>query len=119
LSGISGGVAHCFTGGPAEMAEYLDMGFHIGVTGWICDERRGHDLQEAVKELPFDRVLIETDAPYLMPRDLPEKLPARRNEPLVLPHVLTALANYMDCDEAELAAAATRNTDRLFGLGSA
>ncbi|MGI9292053.1 MAG: TatD family hydrolase [Gammaproteobacteria bacterium] len=117
LPDLSGGVAHCFTGGPAEMAEYLEMGFYIGVTGWICDERRGHDLQEAVKTLPMDRVMIETDAPYLMPRDLPEKLPARRNEPAVLPHVLQALAGCMDCDAVELAMSATANTELLFGLG--
>lgn len=116
LPGISGGVAHCFTGGPEEMAEYLEMGFYIGITGWICDERRGHDLQEAVKNLPLERVMIETDAPYLMPRDLPEKLPARRNEPLVLPHVLRSLAKHMDCDETELASSATANTEKLFGL---
>ena len=113
---ISGGVAHCFTAGPAEMRAYLEMGFYIGVTGWICDERRGQALQEAVKELPLDRVLLETDAPYLVPRDLPEKLPGRRNEPRVLPHVLQALAGYMQVDADELAAAATRNTETLFGL---
>jgi TatD DNase family protein len=116
LARLHGGVAHCFTGGSAEMAEYLDMGFYIGVTGWICDERRGQDLQSAVKNLPLDRVLIETDAPYLMPRNLPEKLPARRNEPIVLPHVLQTLATYMNCDIAELASAATANSEKLFGL---
>ncbi len=113
---IGGGVAHCFTGGPAEMAEYLDMGLYIGVTGWVCDERRGHDLREAVPELPLDRLLLETDAPYLMPRDLPEKLSARRNEPCVLPHILSAVARLMGRDESEVAAAATANTKRLFGI---
>jgi TatD DNase family protein len=118
LARLHGGVAHCFTGGPAEMAEYLDMGFYIGITGWICDERRGQDLQSAVKNLPLDRVLIETDAPYLMPRDLPEKLSARRNEPVVLPHVLQALAAHMSCDIAALANAATANSEKLFGLSN-
>jgi len=113
---ITGGVAHCFTGGLSELHAYLEMGLYIGITGWICDERRGQALQEAVRELPLDRVLIETDAPYLMPRDLPEKLPARRNEPVVLPHVLNALARYMNCDADELATAATRNTEELFRL---
>jgi TatD DNase family protein len=114
--GISGGVAHCFTAGPQEMQEYLEMGFYIGITGWICDERRGLSLREAVRDLPLDRVLLETDAPYLVPRDLPEKLPGRRNEPVVLPHILKTLAKHMDCDEAELATATTRNTEHLFGL---
>ena len=117
LGGIRGGVAHCFTAGPAEMEEYLDMGFYIGVTGWLCDERRGHDLQEAVRGLPLDRVLIETDAPYLLPRDLPYKLDdARRNEPAVLPHILNTLARYMGVEPEELASAATANTEKLFGI---
>ncbi len=114
--GLHGGVAHCFTGGPEEMHEYLDLGLHIGITGWICDERRGHDLQAAVRELPLDRVLLETDAPYLVPRDLPEAPRGRRNEPAYLRHILDAAARYMECDPVELAAAATRNTERLFGL---
>ena len=113
---ISGGVAHCFTGGPDAMAEYLEMGLYIGVTGWVCDERRGHDLQAAVPEMPLERLLLETDAPYLVPRDLPEKLPARRNEPKVLPHVLARVARLMGRDEAEVAAAATCNAEALFGI---
>ena len=113
---LSGGVAHCFTGTTEQMLSYLELGLYIGITGWICDERRGHDLQAAVAELPLDRVLIETDAPYLLPRDLPEKMPGRRNEPRVLPHVLHALATYMRCDLEELAGAATANTERLFRL---
>ncbi|HJP05494.1 MAG: hydrolase TatD [Chromatiales bacterium] len=116
IAGISGGVAHCFTGTAAQMHTYLELGLYIGVTGWVCDERRGHDLQEAVRELPPERLLLETDAPYLMPRDLPEKLSARRNEPCVLPHILKAVAGLMDRDEAEIAAAATRNSEKLFGL---
>jgi TatD DNase family protein len=115
---ISGGVAHCFTAGPQEMHEYIEMGFYIGITGWLCDERRGQSLREAVRELRLDRVLLETDAPYLIPRDLPEKMYGRRNEPVVLPHILKTLAEHMQCDEAELAAAATRNTETLFGLKS-
>jgi TatD DNase family protein len=116
LDGITGGVAHCFTGGTAEMHEYLDMGLYIGVTGWICDERRGHALQSAVTELPLDRILLETDAPYLVPRDLPEAPRGRRNEPAFLPHILRVTAGLMDVEPRELAAAATRNTERLFRL---
>jgi TatD DNase family protein len=116
LPAINGGVAHCFTGGPTEMAEYLEMGLHIGITGWVCDERRGHDLQEAIPLLPLDRLLLETDAPYLAPRDMPVKMPGRRNEPYVLPHVLETVARLMQLEPAEVAAAATRNTELLFGL---
>ncbi|NND54263.1 MAG: hydrolase TatD [Gammaproteobacteria bacterium] len=116
LDGLHGGVAHCFTGNAAQMQEYVDMGLYIGITGWVCDERRGADLQAAVPHLPLERLLLETDAPYLVPRDLPEKLPARRNEPRVLPHVLSAVAKLMGRDEADVAAAATRNTEALFRL---
>ncbi len=116
IDDLAGGVAHCFTGGPREMAEYLEMGLYIGITGWVCDERRGHDLQAALPALPLDRLLLETDAPYLMPRDLPQKLPGRRNEPSVLPHVLQTVARLMRTDPAEVAAAATGNSERLFGL---
>jgi len=116
LDRIPGGVAHCFTGSRAEMEEYLDMGLHIGITGWICDERRGHDLQEAVRHLPLDRVMLETDAPYLLPRDLAQKPHGRRNEPSVLPHVLQAAARCMNRSVDDIAAAATRNAERLFSL---
>jgi TatD DNase family protein len=114
---ISGGVAHCFTGSKAEMTEYLDMGLYIGITGWVCDERRSDSLREALAHLPLDRILLETDAPYLQPRDLPQKPASRRNEPSVLPHILEVTAQYMGKPPAQIAAAATRNTENLFGLG--
>lgn len=66
-------VVHCFTGTRAELAAYLDMGLYIGITGWICDERRGKHLQQLVRSIPLDRLMIETDAPFLTPRDLKEK----------------------------------------------
>lgn len=114
---IRGGVAHCFTGGPAELDAYLELGLHIGITGWVCDERRGQALREAVPRVPLDRLLLETDAPYLLPRDLGIKVHARRNEPAFLPHILATIARLRDEDPATIAAAATRNTERLFGLG--
>jgi TatD DNase family protein len=113
------GVAHCFTGDRAELEAYLGLGLMIGITGWICDERRGGALREAARGLPLDRVLVETDAPYLLPRDLPREA-ARgtrgRNEPMHLPHVLRAAARCMEVDARELATASTRNAERLFGL---
>jgi TatD DNase family protein len=116
---IPGGVAHCFTAGLSEMHEYLELGLHVGITGWICDERRGRSLREAVAELPLDRVLLETDAPYLVPRDLPEPPRGRRNEPVYLLHILGAVAGYMGHTPEVVAAAATRNTEVLFGLPGA
>ena len=111
-----GGVAHCFTGGPNQAEGYLELGLYIGITGWILDERRNHDLLEAVPLLPLDRVLLETDSPYLLPRH-PDVKPRkrRRNEPEFLPHVARALARRMRIDPDELAAAARRNTRKLFG----
>ncbi|HUG99287.1 MAG TPA: TatD family hydrolase [Gammaproteobacteria bacterium] len=110
------GVAHCFTGGPRELADYLDRGLYVGITGWICDERRGDALRDAARYLPLDRVMIETDAPYLLPRDLDPKPRTRRNEPMYLPHVLHALARLMDVSPERLAEATTRNAETLFGL---
>lgn len=111
-----GGVAHCFTGGPAEAESYLELGLYIGITGWVLDERRNHDLLNAIPRLPLDRVLLETDSPYLLPRH-PDVKPhqKRRNEPEFLPYVARALAGRMRVDPDELAAAACRNTRTLFG----
>jgi TatD DNase family protein len=111
------GVAHCFTGSRDELADYLDRGLYVGITGWICDERRGDALRAAARYLPLDRVLIETDAPYLLPRDLEPKPRSRRNEPMHLPHVLRALGRAMQVDAGRLAEATTRNAEALFGLG--
>jgi len=116
LDGISGGVAHCFTGDRDEMKTYLDMGLYIGITGWICDERRGHDLRDAAGYLPLDRLLLETDAPYLLPRDLKDKPSGRRNEPSVLPHILHAVAGCMNQSIEAVAEATMQNTERLFRL---
>ena len=110
------GVAHCFTGGPAELTDYLDRGLYVGVTGWICDERRGDALRVAARHLPLDRVLVETDAPYLLPRDLDPRPRSRRNEPMHLPHVVRALAALLGVTPARLAEASTRNAEALFGL---
>jgi TatD DNase family protein len=116
IADLTGGVAHCFTGTRAEMEDYLALGLYIGLTGWICDERRGEALRAAVPALPLDRVLIETDAPYLTPRRPGERRASRRNEPAFLPLVLERAALCMGVDAATLAAASTRNAERLFRL---
>jgi TatD DNase family protein len=113
---LPAGVAHCFTGGPGELGDYLDRGLYVGITGWICDERRGDALRAAARYLPLDRVMIETDAPYLLPRDLVPKPRTRRNEPLHLPHVLRTLARLMDVPVDTLAESSTRNAEALFRL---
>lgn len=106
-------VVHCYTGDKKTLAKLLDMGFYIGITGWICDERRGDDLRDAVSILPLDRVLIETDAPYLTPRGF--HLP-RTNVPNNIVYVARTLAACMGVGEEELTAHAKVNTETLFGL---
>jgi TatD DNase family protein len=114
LSQTVGGVAHCFTEDFGKARAYLDLGLYVGVTGWICDERRGRDLRETVTKLPLDRLLIETDAPYLLPRDLNPKPSSRRNEPAYLPHVLQTIARCRNEDAEVIAEATTANARRLF-----
>ena len=109
-------VAHCFTGERDELHAYLKLGLYIGITGWICDERRGRHLLELVREIPADRLLLETDAPYLTPRDMRPQPKARRNEPAFLPHVLRAVARALRRPEDEVAAQSARNARTLFGF---
>lgn len=116
---LAGGVAHCFTGTRGQMEAYLDLGLYIGITGWICDERRGAELQAAVAGLPLDRVMIETDAPYLLPRTLGARPSTRRNEPAFLPLILEMAARCMGVPVLELAQASTRNAESLFRLAPA
>jgi TatD DNase family protein len=116
---LVGGVAHCFTGGPTELAAYLDLDLYVGITGWVCDERRGGELRAAVPLIPLDRLLLETDAPYLLPRDLAPKPSSRRNEPHLLTHVLERVAALRNETVDAVAAAATTNAERLFGLARA
>jgi TatD DNase family protein len=113
---IEKAVAHCFTGEREELRAYLELGLHIGITGWICDERRGRHLLELVRDIPRDRLLLETDAPYLTPRDLRPQPKARRNEPAFLPHVLRTVARALGRPADEVAAETTRNAITLFGL---
>jgi TatD DNase family protein len=87
---ISNLVVHCFTDTKEALFDYLDLDCHIGITGWVCDERRGLHLRELVKNIPQHRLMIETDSPYLIPRDL--KLKTRRNEPKYLPHIAQVIA---------------------------
>jgi TatD DNase family protein len=110
------GVAHCFTGGEAELDAYLEMGLHVGITGWICDERRGLQLQALVKRIPAGRLLLETDGPYLLPRDLQPRPPSRRNEPAFLPHIAATVARLRGETLEECAAHTTAAARRLFGL---
>lgn len=111
---LSDAVVHCFTGDRTALYAYLDLGLYIGITGWICDERRGAHLQELVRDIPAERLLIETDSPYLLPRDLRPRPRDGRNEPAYLPHVLAAVARARGDDSALLAQQTTTNARRFF-----
>jgi TatD DNase family protein len=113
---LCGGVVHCFTDERQALYDYLDLDMHIGITGWICDERRGAHLQEFVHDIPADRLLLETDAPYLLPRTLRPRPKTRRNEPAWLPEVLRVVAEHCRRPAAQLAAETTANAKRLFKL---
>ena len=108
-------VAHCFTGDKEALHAYLDLGLHIGITGWICDERRGAHLLELVRDIPADRLMLETDSPYLTPRDLRPQPKARRNEPAHLPHILRTVARALGKPPEQLAEETTRNAKAFFG----
>ena len=109
-------VVHCFTGDKATLETYLKMGFSIGITGWICDERRADALREAVSVLPLDRVMLETDAPYLAPRNVQGI--GRINFPQNIRYVAQTLAEYMHVPETELIRHAKENTETFFGISS-
>ncbi|MGH8442975.1 MAG: TatD family hydrolase [Nevskiaceae bacterium] len=112
---LVGVVVHCFTDTAAALEDYLALGCSIGITGWVCDERRGLALREAVKAIPDDRLLVETDAPYLLPRTAPK--PAhRRNEPMFLPFVVRALAEARGQTEAHVGDITADNAKRFFRL---
>ena len=106
-------VVHCFTGTKKELFDYLDRDWHIGITGWLCDERRGLHLRELVKNIPANRLMIETDAPYLLPRTVKPQPSHRRNEPMYLAHIVAELARDRG-EEVEVTAAATTATARAF-----
>ena len=113
---LVGGVVHCFTGDRAALEAYLDLGMHVGITGWICDERRGTHLKELVPLVPAGKLLVETDAPYILPRDLPHRPRDGRNEPALLVHVARAVAACRGETLEELAAHTTRAARELFAL---
>lgn len=121
---LKGMVIHCFTGNEEDLRRYLDLGCFIGITGWICDERRGAELRKLVRDIPQDRLLIETDAPFLLPQSTPDDWHARntigaskrRNEPALLYLVAARIAAEKQLSQTEIEASSTANARRLFGL---
>ena len=115
---IGRAVVHCFTGEKAELFDYLERDFYIGITGWICDERRGMHLRELVKDIPAERLMLETDSPYLLPRNVTPLPSHRRNEPMYLAHICAEVARDRGEDVALTAANATAAARVFFGLAN-
>ena len=111
-------VVHCFTDERKALFDYLDLDCHIGITGWICDERRGTHLRELVREIPANRLMLETDAPYLLPRDIRPQPSDRRNEPMYLAHICAAVARERGEEVEVTAANATAASHAFFAIGS-
>ncbi|MDR2654480.1 MAG: TatD family hydrolase [Oscillospiraceae bacterium] len=111
-------VVHCFTGSEDNLMAYLSLGCSIGITGWICDDRRGLHLRQAVKKIPADRLMIETDSPYLVPRNMRPRASHNRNEPKYLLHIARDIARCRQETTDSLARITYENTMRFFGLNA-
>ena len=116
LPKIPSAVVHCFTGSVYQMQAYLDLDCYIGITGWVCDDNRGQELQEAVKHLPLDKLLLETDAPYLFPKNVKPR--AKNNEPSFLPDVAKKVAELKGIELRLLSEISVENSNTVFGLSA-
>ena len=109
-------LVHCFTGSKAALNQYLDRGFYVGITGWICDPDRGRRLQGLLQDIPQDKLILETDSPYLTPKILQERPPSGRNEPMYLADIARYCAQLLECPEEQLIADTNRNTRAFLRL---
>ncbi len=109
-------VVHCFTDNETALADYLALDCHIGITGWVCDERRGHALYDIVDQIPDERLMIETDCPYLLPRTIRPKPKSRRNEPAYLPWVAERVAQARGQTVDHINTITTANAARFFSI---
>ena len=107
-------VVHCFTGTQAELDEYLELGAYIGLTGWICDAKRNIDLRKSIKNIPIEKMMIETDSPYLIPKNLMVKPNKNINEPKYLPHIANEICELTGYDLEELKSATSNNAIEFF-----
>jgi TatD DNase family protein len=107
-------VVHCFTGNTKELKDYLDIDGYIGVTGWICDQSRNQDLSESIRYIPLDKLMVETDCPYLLPKNIVPKPKKNLNYPFYLPHIVREIANIRNESEELIAEYAYKNTMRFF-----
>lgn len=109
-------VLHCFTGSKDALFRYLDLDLYIGITGWVCDERRGLNLAEIVSEIPLNRLMVETDAPFLLPRNIEPKPSSRRNEPRYLCWVIRKIAECYAISEEQIREQTSANAREFFRL---
>jgi len=116
ISQLPNAVIHCFTGTQTELERCLALDLHIGITGWICDERRGQHLVELVKMIPNNRLMIETDSPYLLPRSMRPKPKSSRNEPKYLPYIAETIANAREQDLQQFLLQTQQTTKAFFNL---
>ena len=107
-------VVHCFTGTQEELDDYLDLGAYIGLTGWICDAKRNVDLRQSIKNIPLEKLMLETDCPYLIPKNLPDKPAKNINEPKYLPHIANEISKLTGVDVEELCSATHDNAVKFF-----
>ena len=113
---VSDVVVHCFTGSREELHDYLDLDCYIGITGWICDERRGTHMKDFLADIPRERLLVETDAPYLKPRNLRPRVKTHRNEPQWLGWIVGTLAAARGEHPGYVAECTTANARRFFRI---
>ncbi len=118
LPKLKGAVVHCFTGDEQQLNAYIDLGLYIGITGWVCDERRGLPLREIIHLIPDDKLMLETDAPYLLPRDLRPKPKSSRNLPEYLPHIAKVIAKARNTSLESLSMQCFNNSKQFFGLST-
>ncbi|MBO9489974.1 YchF/TatD family DNA exonuclease [Endozoicomonas sp. G2_1] len=109
-------VSHCFTGSEQELLQCLDAGMYIGITGWLCDKKRGQALRDIVAKIPLERLMIETDAPYLTPQNIRPKPKSSRNEPAYLPYVVDMIAECTDYSAEQIISHSNQNAARVFNL---
>lgn len=110
------GVVHCFTDNQQALESYLSLGFYIGITGWLCDDRRGEELRTLLPSIPLNRIVFETDAPYLIPRNIRPKIKSRRNEPNLITYIVQNAASLYQLPTEVVAQAAFENANKLFNM---
>jgi TatD DNase family protein len=109
-------IVHCFTGKKEHLIKYIELGFYIGITGWICDNRRNTDLIEAIKCLPIDKLILETDSPFLIPFEYGKKWNTRHNQPDSLEYIVNKISEIIDKPKSKIINKTIENYKKLFGL---